>query len=478
MSEPAKDDGNGRQGRGGNGEQPGPVGAAPAGAGWLATAGGAVATLGRTRLRGWRPSRWTIALLFLIPALVFLGVLVVYPIFFSVVRSLYGTPGQGFVGFHNYKAMFTDPTTLTAIKNNAIWVAVAPTLATLIGLVFAVVTERVKLRTAFKIVIFMPMAISFLSAGVIWRLVYEQDPHIGLANAGISAIVDVFRPPGQYPNATPSQPQLLKAQGYAFDTASSHAADTTVLLGLVGIRPSLVPSNAVQARPAQAQPGALAGTVWLDFKPGGGGTAGAIDPGERGLPGIAVEALQNGKSMGSAKTALDGTFFIEGLDPGVKYAVQLGSSAFRPAYGGFSWLGAALVTPSIIVAYIWIWAGFAMVLIAAGLAAIPRDVLEAARVDGASEWQVFRKVTVPLLMPVILVVLVTLVVNVLKIFDLVIVIPPESTQAQANVIALQMWRVSFGGGLNQGLGSALAVFLFILIVPAMAFNVRRFRSET
>ncbi len=83
-----------------------------------------------------------------------------------------------------------------------------------------------------------------------------------------------------------------------------------------------------------------------------------------------------------------------------------------------------------------------------------------------------------MLMPVILVLLVTLMVNVLKVFDLIIVIPPESTQANANVIALQMWRVSFGGGLNKGLGSALAVFLFILIVPAMALNVRRFRSST
>jgi alpha-glucoside transport system permease protein len=137
-----------------------------------------------------------------------------------------------------------------------------------------------------------------------------------------------------------------------------------------------------------------------------------------------------------------------------------------------------LVTPAVIGAYVWIWAGFAMVVIAAGLAAIPREVLEAARVDGASEWQVFRRVTVPLLAPVLLVVLVTLVINVLKVFDLVLIIPPGSVQDDANVLALEMWRVSFGGARDQGLGSALGVFLFVLVLPAMLFNIRRFRQES
>jgi alpha-glucoside transport system permease protein len=128
-------------------------------------------------------------------------------------------------------------------------------------------------------------------------------------------------------------------------------------------------------------------------------------------------------------------------------------------------------------AYVWMWAGFAMVLIAAGLAAIPRDALEAARVDGGTEWQVFRKVTVPLLSPVLLVVLVTLVINVLKIFDLVFVLAPPSSQDDATVLAREMWVASFGGANDQGLGSALAIFLFVLVLPAMIFNIRRFRRE-
>ena len=79
-----------------------------------------------------------------------------------------------------------------------------------------------------------------------------------------------------------------------------------------------------------------------------------------------------------------------------------------------------------------------MVVIGAGLAAMPRDVLEAARTDGANEWQVFRRVTVPLLAPVLSVVFITMIINVLKVFDLVIALAPESAQANANVIALAM----------------------------------------
>jgi alpha-glucoside transport system permease protein len=102
---------------------------------------------------------------------------------------------------------------------------------------------------------------------------------------------------------------------------------------------------------------------------------------------------------------------------------------------------------------------------------------EAARMDGANEWQVFRRITAPLLSPVLIVVFITLIINVLKIFDLVYVIPPGSSLPAASVIAVQMWTVSFGGGNDQGLGSALAILLLILVLPFMIINVRRFRSE-
>jgi alpha-glucoside transport system permease protein len=157
--------------------------------------------------------------------------------------------------------------------------------------------------------------------------------------------------------------------------------------------------------------------------------------------------------------------------------VGIGSQTFAQPFNGVSWLGPRLITPSIIIAYVWIWAGFAMVVIAAGLASIPRDVLEAARTDGASEWQVFRRVTGPLLAPVLTVVLITMLINVLKVFDIVIAIAPGSVQDDANVLALAMWRTAFGGASNLGVGSAIAVFIFILVVPVLMLNVRRFRRE-
>jgi alpha-glucoside transport system permease protein len=118
-----------------------------------------------------------------------------------------------------------------------------------------------------------------------------------------------------------------------------------------------------------------------------------------------------------------------------------------------------------------------MVVLAAGLAAMPRDVLEAARTDGATEWQVFRRVTVPLLAPVLSVVFITMVINVLKVFDIVIALAPDSVQSNANVIALAMWRTAFSGNFDFGGGSAIAVFLFLLVVPVLLLNVRRFRRE-
>jgi alpha-glucoside transport system permease protein len=130
-----------------------------------------------------------------------------------------------------------------------------------------------------------------------------------------------------------------------------------------------------------------------------------------------------------------------------------------------------------IIAYIWTAAGFSMVIIGAGLAAIPRDVLEAARTDGATEWQVFRRVTVPLLSPVLGVVFITQIIGVLKVFDIVLAISPGSTLNDATVIALEMWRKSFSGQNQFGVGAALAVFLFILVIPVLLLNIRRFRRE-
>ena len=152
-------------------------------------------------------------------------------------------------------------------------------------------------------------------------------------------------------------------------------------------------------------------------------------------------------------------------------------STFAKGFAGINWLGGSLITLAMIIAYLWASAGFAMVVIGAGLASIPRDTLEAARTDGATELQVFRRVTVPLLAPVLTVVFITMLINVLKVFDIVLAVAPGSSQAAANVIALAMWRTAFSGQNQFGLGSAIAVFLFVLVLPVLLLNIRRFRRE-
>jgi alpha-glucoside transport system permease protein len=413
---------------------------------------------------------------FLLPAAILLGLWVVYPTVYTVIRSFYGREGFAqFVGVDNYKALWQTDVIKTAIKNNVIWVAVVPALITAIGLVFAVLTERIRWSVAFKTAVFMPMAISLFAAGVIWRIMDQQEPNRGALNAGIAVVHDWVSPPGPLSDASPSVAMTGSAQsGYVLQKPIASGGEA--LLGLTGIPPDGVPAGAKQAQTPPPGQGKVVGTVWRDFKPGGG-VVGKVEPGELGLPGVTVVLEDpNGKTFATAKSANDGSFTFDGVKGG-GYKAAIGASTFRKPFGGVSWLGSKLITPSVMIAYIWVWAGFAMVVIAAGLAAIPRDVLEAARTDGGSEWQVFRRVTVPLLAPVLSVVFITMLINVLKVFDIILSVAPGSTQSDANVIALAMWRTSFGGVNDFGLGSAIAVFLFLLVIPILLLNVRRFRRE-
>lgn len=423
----------------------------------------------------WR--RYGVTAVFLAPAAAFLIVWIIYPAIYTIVRSFFGREGFGeFVGIDNYETLFTSDNLVTAIRNNAIWVAVVPAAVTAIGLMFAVLTERISWSVAFKTVVFMPMAVSAFAAGVTWRIMYQQEPDRGAVNAAIGAVDGIFNPAGVLSQAAPSTDDLTTTQGGAIELKTPIGPGDMAVLGLTRIRSTEVPETAKQAVQPQPRPGGITGVVWRDFKPGGG-TPGQVESGELGLPSVTVELLDSsGKKVNSAKTAEDGTFAFEDVSQGT-YQVEIGASTFAEPFGGVSWLSAKLITPAVIIAYIWIWAGFAMVVIAAGLAAIPREVLEAARTDGATEWQVFRRVTVPLLAPVLSVVFITLLINVLKVFDIVIAVAPQSVQDDANVIALAMWRTSFGGVSDFGLGSAIAVFLFILVIPILALNIRRFRRE-
>ncbi|MET9954942.1 sugar ABC transporter permease [Streptomyces sp. NPDC006339] len=403
-----------------------------------------------------------------------LGALVVYPIGYSVQRSFFDKAGDSFAGLDNYVTLFTDESIRTAVRNNLIWVVVAPTVATALGLVFAVLTERVRWGTAFKLVVFMPMAISMLAAGIIFRLVYEQDPDRGVANAVWVGVHDTFAESSVFPRARPLPVHPLKpAGGGAFVAESPVRTGETALLPLVGVAPAQMPEDARPARTAAPEGEGVTGTAWLDFTRGGGGKPNIVDPKELGLKGLRIEAVKDGKVVAHATAAADGTFRLPAAADGA--LLRLPESNFRAQYNGVSWLGPSLVTPAIIGSYVWMWAGFAMVLIAAGLAGLPRELLEAARVDGANEWQVFRRITVPLLAPVLGVVLVTLMINVLKVFDLVFIIAPGSAQDDANVLALQLYRSSFGTDADLGVGSAIAVLLLLLVLPVMAVNIRRVR---
>ena len=315
--------------------------------------------------------RWWTPWLWLAPALALLGVFLVYPVINTVFTSFLGKDSGGgivdfvkdpslFVGFDNYRFIIENPRPLDtdthgAFLNTLLWIVVFPVITVGLGLVLAVLTSRVRYEAVVKAAIFVPMAISFVAAAVIWRFMYEFDPDIGTVNAVTTGV----------------------------------GLDNTAWLQN---------TNAPQ--------------TWL------------TDAGPNSLPGI-----------------LD-TLRINNF---------------------------ALITVGV-----WLWTGFAMVILSAGLKGIPTETLEAARVDGANEWQIFRRVIMPMLNPVIVVVATTLVINALKLFDLVFVLTGGSFDT--DVIASLFFRVSFVTR-DFGLGAAMAVVLLLGIVPITLLGIRRFQLQ-
>ncbi|MDP9800794.1 alpha-glucoside transport system permease protein [Arcanobacterium wilhelmae] len=410
---------------------------------------------------------------FLLPAALLLVVLVIYPAVYSVFRSLFDDSGN-FVGLANYATMFSASATQRAIQNNLIWVLAAPLITTVLGLIFAVLMDKIRWKTAFRLIIFMPMAISMLAAGIIFRSIFQQNPEIGTANATIVAVQSIFGDSSHYPGARPRDPEAISVADDGAMTTSTVRAGEPVLIPLVGVKPADQPKDAPPAAQPATDAGAITGTVWLDFARGGGGESGVIDANEIGLGGMEVSLVSaDGQVAASTATADDGTFTITPPASG-EYRITLPATNFAKGPTGFNWLGTSLITPVMIIAFVWIWAGFAMVMIGAGLSATDRSLQEAARVDGANEWQVFRHVTVPQLMPTVTVVLVTLTINVLKIFDLVYVIPPGQSKEAGTVVAVEMWK--HFGNYSYGLGSALAVLLLLMVLPFMLWQVRNFRK--
>jgi alpha-glucoside transport system permease protein len=277
--------------------------------------------------------------LWLLPALFFLFFFLVWPTILTIARSFQGKLAGNWNGVDNYVWFFTSPDALTALRNNALWVVFLTLFTVGIGLLIAVLVDRVRYESVAKSVIFVPLAISGTAVAVIWKFMFD------------------YRPPD-----TPQTGTL------------------NALVGLFGVDP----------------------LAWL----------------------------------------------------------QTDTLAFN--------------TIMLILVMAWMWTGFAMVIISAALKGISTELLEAARVDGATEWQVFRRIVFPLLTPTIAVVSTTIIITALKAFDIVYVM--TGGQYSTNVIALRMFQEMFNFG-DFGRGSALAVILLIAIVPIMALNINRFRAQ-
>jgi alpha-glucoside transport system permease protein len=142
-----------------------------------------------------------------------------------------------------------------------------------------------------------------------------------------------------------------------------------------------------------------------------------------------------------------------------------------------SWLGQAnTVNYAIIVSYVWASTGFVMVVLSAALKGISQEVIEAARTDGATEWDIFRRIQLPLLSLPIAVVTVWMIINVIKVFDIIYVMSKGGPGGASRVIAYSYYVETFENG-KGGYGAAVAVVMILLIVPVMIWQIRRFRTE-
>ena len=457
------------------------------------------------RARGRHGQHHLRSLAFLVPAGILLLAIVVWPAIATIRYSFYNGTATKAVGFANYKSLFSTADTLIALRNNIIWVIVFPFVVTVIGLVFAVLSERIRWATAFKIVIFLPIVFSVTASSLVFTQIFQLDPHVGVLNAIVQTVDDWFNPPGAYPLSSGQTPASLATSGVVagphgtLESSSSVRAGGTVRMGLTGVDPStLSVLGARPARPPTPSTGAVTGLVWRDFSVSDPSNVTSVYPDEDGFPNLHLALLRaDGSTATTTTTDAFGRFSFPNVGSG-SFRVQIAASNFRTGFSGTYWLGPQSLTPtgnlsqtaqallsvplidmSMILAYLWIWAGFTMVVVAAGLAALDREVIEAAHVDGATEWQTFGRVTIPMLTPVLTVVFVTMVINVLKIFDIVVNLGIDSSQpgGQASTLASDVYYLGFGGGVHTGLASALAVILFVLVVPAMLFNLKRISAR-
>ena len=278
------------------------------------------------------------SIIFIAPAFLVLFTFILFPVFETIRLSFYDKFGREFIGFDNYLWAIKDNEFRRSILNNLGWLLIVPTLSTFFGLVIANLTDRIWWGTIAKSIIFMPMAISFVGAGVIWKFIYDyrgvDDQQIGLLNA-----------------------------------------------------------------------------IVVSF----------------------------------------------GLEPQAWLTIPIWNNLFLMAI------------------MIWIQTGLALVIFSAALRGIPKETLEAARIDGASEFRIFWSIIIPFLEQTILVIWTIITILVLKVFDIIYAM--TNGQWQTEVLANLMYDWMFRGGGDSGRGSVLAFCNMIGVIPILAWNLYRHRNE-
>lgn len=354
--------------------------------------------------------------LFLLPALIALGLYLAYPVFATAWLSL--NRDGTFVGTENYQRMLAEGKFWESMRNNMLWLIVVPALATAFGLLVAQLTDRIWWGNIAKSLIFMPMAISFVGASVIWKLIYDTRP------------------------ADQDQIGLLNAVWMTFD-------------GGIG---SLIVLRLLPVLALLAFAGLVAWFGWTFVRPMLGGRPGAEHRGWgyaplRVLVGLAAVWLV-WKSLTAALAV---------------------ATATLPYGQPQTWLTITYWNNFLLMAVlVWIQAGFAMVILSAALRAIPEETLEAAILDGANPWQIFFKIKVPQIMGTIVVVWTTITIVVLKVFDIVLAM--TNGQWETQVLANYMYD-KFFRAFDVGVGSAAAMVIMLLVTPILIWNVYNVRKE-
>ena len=353
--------------------------------------------------------------LFLMPAIIALGLYLAYPVFATAWLSL--NRDGSFVGFENYSRMLGEAKFWESMRNNMLWLVVVPAMSTAFGLLVAQLTDRIWWGNIAKSLIFMPMAISFVGASVIWKLVYDTRPEgqdqIGFLNAlwlnfdgGIGSLIFLRLLP------------VLALLGFA------------ALVGWFGwtfVKPMLG-RGSVDERGAGLVPLRIfvgVAAIWLIWKS------------VTGVVGVATVTLPYGQPQTWLTLLYWNNFFLMAV-------------------------------------LVWIQAGFAMVILSAALRAIPEETLEAAILDGANPFQIFFKIKVPQIMGTIVVVWTTITIVVLKVFDIVLAM--TNGQWETQVLANYMYD-KFFRAFDVGVGSAAAMVIMLLVTPILIWNVYNVRKE-